>query len=428
MKLLIKSGHVIDPLNKIDGACDILIEDTKITKVAPGIKVNGEQTIDATGKIIMPGIVDMHVHLREPGREDKETVASGTRAAIHGGVTSMLAMPNTLSTIDCPENVKLLKEIIAKTACANVFITAAITHGRQGKKLTDIAKLKKAGAIAVSDDGNSVDEQKLMLAALRKAKELKIPATCHCEDKAFSGDGVVNLGFTSTRLGLRGISKESEYTRVKRDIELAEKATAPIHIAHVSCLESVEIIAKAKKKGIKVTCETAPHYFALDEEAVLGYDTNKKMNPPLRSKADVAAIKRGLAEGVIDVIASDHAPHTENEKEIEFDRAEFGVIGLETILAVSITELLMPKVLNIAELCRKLTCNPAKILGIDRGTLGIGKDADIIIIDPNKEWTVKKEGFFSKSRNSAFLGRTLKGTVEYTICSGKIAYTSTTCK
>jgi dihydroorotase len=428
MKLLIKSGHVIDPLNKIDGACDILIEDTKITKVAPGIKVNGEQTIDATGKIIMPGIVDMHVHLREPGREDKETVASGTRAAIHGGVTSMLAMPNTLSTIDCPENVKLLKEIIAKTACANVFITAAITHGRQGKKLTDIAKLKKAGAIAVSDDGNSVDEQKLMLAALRKAKELKIPATCHCEDKAFSGDGVVNLGFTSTRLGLRGISKESEYTRVKRDIELAEKATAPIHIAHVSCLESVEIIAKAKKKGIKVTCETAPHYFALDEEAVLGYDTNKKMNPPLRSKADVAAIKRGLAEGVIDVIASDHAPHTENEKEIEFDRAEFGVIGLETILAVSITELLMPKVLNIAELCRKLTCNPAKILGIDRGTLGIGKDADIIIIDPNKEWTVKKEGFFSKSRNSAFLGRTLKGTVEYTICGGKIAYTSTTCK
>jgi dihydroorotase len=239
---------------------------------------------------------------------------------------------------------------------------------------------------------------------------------------------VVNLGFTSTRLGLRGISKESEYTRVKRDIELAEKATAPIHIAHVSCLESVEIIAKAKKKGIKVTCETAPHYFALDEEAVLGYDTNKKMNPPLRSKADVAAIKRGLAEGVIDVIASDHAPHTENEKEIEFDRAEFGVIGLETILAVSITELLMPKVLNIAELCRKLTCNPAKILGIDRGTLGIGKDADIIIIDPNKEWTVKKEGFFSKSRNSAFLGRTLKGTVEYTICGGKIAYTSTTCK
>jgi dihydroorotase len=424
MKILIKNGHVIDPANKIDGVCDILVEDAKIAKVAPGIKVNGEQIIDANGKIVLPGLVDMHVHLREPGREDKETVASGTRAAVHGGVTSMLAMPNTLSTIDCQENVKLLKEIIAKTACVNVFITAAITLSRQGKKLTDIAKLKKAGAIAISDDGNSVDEQKIMLTALKKAKELKLTVTCHCEDKKLSADGVVNLGFTSTRMGLRGISKESEHTRVKRDIELADKAAAPVHIAHVSCLESVEIIAKAKKKGIKVTAETAPHYFALDEEAVLGYDTNKKMNPPLRGKADVAAVKQGLADGTIDAIASDHAPHAENEKEIEFDRAEFGVTGLETILAVSITELLAPKVLNITELCRKLTCNPAKILGINKGTLGAGKDADIVIVDANKEWTVKKECFLSKSRNSAFLGKTLRGVVEYTICGGKIVYSN----
>lgn len=424
MKLLIKNGHVVDPANKIDGVYDILIEDTKITKVAPGIKANGEQTIEAAGKIVMPGIVDMHVHLREPGREDKETVASGTRAAIHGGVTSMLAMPNTLSTIDCHDNVKLLREIIVKTACANVFITAAITESRQGKALTDIAKLKKAGAIAISDDGNSVDSEKIMLLALKKAKECKLAVTCHCEDKALSGEGVVNLGFTSTRMGLRGISKESEYKRAKRDIELAEKINAPIHIAHVSCAETVEVIAKAKKKGVKVTAETAPHYFALDEEAVLGYDTNKKMNPPLRGKADVSAIKQGLSDGVIDAIASDHAPHTENEKEIEFDRAEFGVIGLETILAVSITELLHTKVLNITELCRKLTCNPAKILGIDKGTLGAGRDADIIIVDSNKEWTVKKENFFSKSKNSAFLGKTLKGVVEYTVCGGKIAHSN----
>ncbi|MDP2924415.1 MAG: dihydroorotase [Candidatus Omnitrophota bacterium] len=424
MKVLIKNGHVVDPANKIDGIFDVLIDGAKIIKVAPAIKINAEQTIDATGKSVMPGIVDMHVHLREPGREDKETVASGTRAAIHGGVTSMLAMPNTLSTIDCPETVKLLKEIIAHTAQANVFISGAITKGRQGQKLTDIAKLKKSGAIAFSDDGNSVDSEKLMLAALKKAKELKVLVTCHCEDKALSADGVVNLGFTSTRMGLRGISKESEYKRIKRDIELAEKADAPIHIAHVSCSESVEIIAKAKKKGIKVTCETAPHYFTLDEESVFGYDTNRKMNPPLRGKNDVAAIKQGLANRVIDAIASDHAPHTENEKEIEFDRAEFGVIGLETILAVSITELLQAKVLSISELVRKLSLNPAKILGIDKGTLSVGKDADIIVIDPNKEWVVKKEGFFSKSRNCAFLGRTLKGVVEYTICGGKIVYAS----
>lgn len=428
MKLLIKNGHVVDPANKIDGVYDILVEDAKIAKVAPAIKVPAEQVIEANAKLVLPGIVDMHVHLREPGREDKETIASGTRAAIHGGITSMLAMPNTLSTIDCPENVKLLKEIIANTACANVFISAAITLGRQGQKLTDIAKLKKAGAIALSDDGNSVDSEKLMQIALKKAKEFKLLVTCHCEDKALSADGVVNLGFTSTRLGLRGISRESEYKRIKRDIELAERAAAPIHIAHVSCAESVEIIAKAKKKGVKVTCETAPHYFTLDEEAVFGYDTNKKMNPPLRSKGDVVAIKQGLANAVIDVIASDHAPHTENEKEIEFDRAEFGVIGLETILAVSITELLHAKVLNISDLVKKLSLNPAKILGIDKGTLGIGKDADITVVDPGREWVVKKEGFSSKSRNCAFLGRTLKGVVEYTICAGKIAYTSTNCK
>jgi dihydroorotase len=364
----------------------------------------------------------MHVHLREPGREDKETIASGTKAALRGGVTSLLAMPNTQPAIDSVENINLLKGIIDKTATANVFIAGTITRGRKGQELADLAKLKNEGAIAITDDGLSVDSDELMLEAFKKAKQEKILVICHSEDKSLSAAGVVNLGFTSTRMGLRGISKESEYKRVKRDIELALKADAPVHIAHVSCKESVEIIAKAKKKGLRVTCETAPHYFTLDEEAVSGYDTNMKMNPPLRSKDDVVAIKQGLSDGAIDAIASDHAPHTENEKEIEFDRAEFGVVGLETELAVAITELIHTGLITWPELVKKIAFIPAKILGINKGTLSVGADADIVIVSPDKEWIVEKSGFLSKSKNSAFLGKHLKGVVEYTICAGKIVY------
>jgi len=369
MRLLIKNGHVVSSANNIDKVCDILIKDTKIIKLARNINDKAEKTIDAKGRIVMPGIVDMHVHLREPGREDKETVASGTKAALKGGVTSVLAMPNTTPTIDCTETIKSLQGIIKKTANVNVFIAGAITKDRLGKELNDIAKLKKAGAIAITDDGSSVDDSKLLLAALKKAEREKLLLISHCEDKTLSRKGVVNLGAMSTILGLRGISKESEYKRIQRDISLAQKIDVPIHIAHVSCRESIEIIAKAKKKGIRVSAETAPHYFSLDETALLHYDTNMKINPPLRSKVDLEAIKQGLKNGVIDCIASDHAPHTENEKDIEFDRAEFGTIGLETELAVSITELIEPGVLSWPEIVNKLSFNPARILDIDRGTL-----------------------------------------------------------
>ncbi|MDD5194593.1 MAG: dihydroorotase [Candidatus Omnitrophica bacterium] len=423
--LLLKNGRVIDPANNIDEVCDILVTGGKIAKVSKGIKDNADETIDATGKIIMPGIVDMHVHLREPGREDKETIATGTRAALRGGVTTMLAMPNTLCAIDCAERVRLLKDIIARTAFANVLISAAITKERCGKELTDIRKLKEEGITAISDDGSSVDSQKLMLEALIAAKKEKLTVTCHCEDISLTNNGVVNLGLTSTRLGLRGISKESEFKRVGRDIELAASANAPIHIAHVSCSESVQIIANAKQKGIRVTAETAPHYISLSEEAVFGYDTNFKMNPPLRAKADVEAIKQALRANIIDVIASDHAPHTENEKEIEFDRAEFGVIGMETELAVSITELIQAGILTWPQLVAKLTTKPAQILGINKGTLSVGADADIAIVNPEQDWLVKKEELISKSKNSPFLGRTLKGVVEYTIYLGNIAYKKT---
>ena len=282
--------------------------------------------------------------------------------------------------------------------------------------------LKKQGVLAISDDGASVDNSEVFLKALKIAKAERVLVICHCEDKLLSYGGVVNLGITSTRMGLRGISKESEYKRIERDIKLAEKVSAPLHIAHISCKEAVELIAKAKRKGVKVTCDTAPHYFALSEEAVWNYDTNLKMNPPLRSKDDAQAIKQGLISGIIDAVASDHAPHTENEKDIEFERAEFGVIGLETILAVSISELVHPGLLDWANLVRKLALNPAKILGIDKGTLGKGKDADMIVVSQDLEWQVKKEDFVSKSKNSAFLGKRLKGVVECVICEGKIAY------
>jgi dihydroorotase len=316
----------------------------------------------------------------------------------------------------------LLKKIIKKTANSNVFICGAITKARLGKEISKISVLKKAGVMAISDDGASVDNAVIMLNALKQAKKQKVLVICHCEDKNLSANGVMNLGAISTRLGLRGISKESEFKRVERDIQLAVKAMAHVHIAHVSCKESVELIAKAKKRKVKVTAETCPHYFAFTEEALLGYNTNMKINPPLRGKDDLQAVKQGLKAGIIDVIASDHAPHTENEKDVEFERAEFGTVGLETLLSASTTELIHSGVLDWVGLVKKLSFNPAKILGVDKGALSIGKDADIAIIDPDKEWVLKKEDIVSASGNSAFLGFKFKGCVEYTICAGEIVY------
>ncbi len=422
MSILIKNGRVVDPANSRDEVLDIFIEGDKISKAEKDIKTRSDKVIEAAGKIVIPALVDLHTHLRQPGREDKETVYSATRAALKGGVTSLLAMPNTDPAMDCPENIRLLADIIRENAQARVYVCGAITRFRQGKELADISGLRQAGAMAISDDGAAVDSVDLLFQAIAKAREEKILITCHCEDRGLSAGGSVNSGFTSTRLGLRGISKESEYKRIERDIGLAEKAKAPIHIAHVSCRESVEIIAKAKKRGVMLTCEAAPHHFALSEEAVWDYDANKKMNPPLRSKEDVLAIKQGLKDGVIDAIASDHAPHTENEKDIEFDRAEFGVIGLETMLAVSITELVHSGIMGWPELVRRISLNPARILGIAQGSLGPGAVADIAVVDPDKEWVVEKKALVSRSKNSAFLGRRLKGAVEWTIYNGKIAY------
>ena len=422
MKTLIKNGRVIDPANATDTVLDVLVDGSRIEAVARGISGATDQVIDASGKIVMPGLVDMHVHLREPGREDKETVASGTAAALAGGVTSVLAMPNTFPALDSPDIIAALADTIEKTARVHVYICAAITKGRLGKELTDIALLARAGALALSDDGGSVDDDKLFEEALKKAHECGMRVICHSEDRALSAGGVVNLGYTSTRLGLRGISRESEYKRVERDIMAAERTQTAVHIAHVSCRESVEIIAAAKKRGVSVTCETAPHYFSLSEEATWGYNTNTKVNPPLRGRDDVAAIREGLRNGTIDAIASDHAPHTENEKDVEFDRAEFGAIGLETELAVSITELIQNDMCDWLGLARLMSFNPAKILGLKKGSLARGADADIVIVDPAKKWVFERGNIISKSKNSPFIGHTLTGLVETTIIAGKIAY------
>jgi dihydroorotase len=378
MKVLIRNGHLVDPANKLDAVYDILLANGKVAKVGQRLTEAAEEIIDATNKIVAPGLIDMHVHLREPGREDKETVASATRAALKGGITSVLAMPNTGAPIDCAENVELLQTIIKRTACANVFIAGAITCQRKGEKLTDITKLKKKGVVAISDDGASVDNDSLFLKALKKADETNLLVICHSEDKALSFGGAVNLGITSTRMGLRGISCESEYKRVQRDIELASKAKAKIHIAHVSCKESVEIIDQAKKKGLK--------------------------------------------RGVIDVIATDHAPHTENEKDIEFERAAFGMIGLETLLSLGLTELVEKKILTLPQLIQKMAVNPAKILGIAGGGLSKGSCADVIIFDPHTEWLLEKAEIVSKSKNSPFIGRKLKGVIEYTIHQGELVF------
>jgi len=421
VKILVRQGRVIDPAQGIDKVMDILIEDGRIAGLGVSVDSFGcDAVIDASAKVVMPGLVDMHVHLRQPGRQDKETVASGTEAALWGGVTSVLAMPNTEPAIDSLEAVRQLKGIIEKTASSHVFICAAITKGRKGQELVDIRRLKEEGVVAISDDGASVDNAFLLEEAMLLAKEVSLPVICHCEDTSLSGKGVVNRGFVATRLGLRGIPRESEYLRVERDVALAEKTGVSLHICHLSCRESVEIVAQAKKRGVKVTCEVTPHHLFFTEEDCLGYDTNMKVNPPLRRRDDQQVLKEALCQGVIDVVASDHAPHTENEKDIEFDRAEFGALGLQTGLSAVFTVLVEPGLLDWPGLVKRMSLFPAQILGLDKGTLRVSSCADITIFDPNVTWLVKKEDLVSKSKNSPFIGRRLKGKVTHTICAGRI--------
>lgn len=420
--MLIKNGYVIDPANRREGVFDILIKNSKIEKISKDIAAKNKKIIDAKGKMVVPGLIDMHTHLREPGREDIETVGSGTHAAIAGGITTVCTMPNTYPPMDNPKILRRLKDIIKKDAVSNVFMVGAITKGRSGIEVVDIKGLKKEGAVALSDDGDSVQEESVMREALKEAKKENLLLISHCEDTSISRNGVVNEGIIATKLGLRGIPKEAEHKFIERDIKLAKRVKTKIHIAHVSTKESLDLIRRAKKNGASVTAETAPHYFSLEDDACETYDTRTKMNPPLRSAEDVAAIKKGLADGTIDAIASDHAPHGKHEKEIVFEDAAFGIIGLETSLGLAMM-LLDAKVISWKRLVELMSLNPAKILGLkSKGRLSPGSDADITIIDPKKGWTYTKDSIESKSKNSPFIDWRFKGKVADVIVGGRYVF------
>lgn len=420
MNILIKNGHVIDPANKVDEKLDVLLSDGKIALLGkPGsIPADGAQVVEASGKFVVPGLIDMHVHLREPGFEYKETIKTGTAAAKAGGFTSVCSMPNTNPVND---NRSVTEFILseANDAPARVFPIGAITKGSKGEELAEMAELHSAGCVAVSDDGKPVMSAAIMRRAMEYSKIFDMPVISHCEECTLSDKGVMNEGFVSTELGLHGIPAAAEEVMVARDIALAGLTGCRVHIAHVSTAGSVRMVREAKARGVKVTAETCPHYFTLTDEAVRGYNTMAKMNPPLRTEVDVAAIKQGLKDGTLDVIATDHAPHAMDEKSVEFDYAPFGIVGLETALGL-VFKLVHEGVLTITEAVRKLSLNPASILKINKGTLSVGADADITIIDPDVEWTVDSSQFKSKSRNTPFDGWKLKGRAVQTIVGGRL--------
>jgi dihydroorotase len=422
MNILIKGGRIIDPSQGLDDKLDILVADGKIAQIGKKLTAGkGIEVIDAKGLIVAPGLIDMHVHLRDPGLEYKEDIVTGTRAAAAGGFTSIACMPNTKPVND---NKAVTSYIISRAKAeglVNVFPVGAITQGMKGENLSEMGDLKEAGCVAVSDDGRPVINPELMRRALEYAKGMGIILISHSEDLGLSGDGQMNDGFTATELGLKGIPWVAEDAAIARDVFLAEFSGSPIHVAHVSTKGAVRIIREAKARGVKVTCETAPHYFTLTEDAVRGYDSNAKMNPPLRTAEDVEAIRAGLADGTIDAIATDHAPHHQDEKDVEFVLASNGIIGLETALPLSLS-LVDGKVLDLNALVTTLSLNPARILGIDRGTLAPGAIADITVINPDREWTVEAAELASKSKNSPFLGIKMKGLAAYTIVSGKVVF------
>jgi dihydroorotase len=420
--LLIQGGRIVDPSQKLDETSDLLIVDGKVKEIGKGLKAPaGAETINAAGLIVTPGLIDMHVHLRDPGLEYKEDIITGTRAAAAGGFTSVACMPNSKPVNDNKAVTTYITSKAKAEGLVNVFPVGAITQGSKGEALAEMGELKEAGCVAVSDDGHPVNSSELMRRALEYAKGIGIMLISHSEDLTLVGEGVMNEGFVATDLGLKGIPWVAEVSAIARDIYLAEFTCSPIHIAHISTAGSVRLVRAAKGRGVQVTCETAPHYFTITDEAVRGYNTNAKMNPPLRGAEDVHAIKAGLAEGVIDAIATDHAPHHLNEKDVEYPVALNGIIGLETSLPLSL-RLVEEKVLTLTSLVEKMSLNPAKILGIDRGTLVPGVVADVTIIDPFKEWNVEAEKLASKSKNSPFLGETMKGAAAYTIVGGKVAF------
>lgn len=422
MKLLIKHGRLIDSVGGIGGVMDILIKDGKVVGIGSEVQDSEAQVIDAAGLVVSAGLVDIHVHLREPGFEYKETIETGCAAAARGGVTSIACMPNTKPVIDTPELVAYVQNQAKKACGVRVFPIAAVTVGQRGAELTDAKALAAAGAIAFSDDGVPIQSANVMRQALMAARDHKRPILTHSEDAEMVCNYAVNEGAVSRKLGIPGRPAIAEELMIMRDAMLAEETGSAVHICHVSTARSVDIVRQYKQKGVRVTCETCPQYFTLTEDEVLTQGTMARVNPPLRTKRDVEAIIAGLQDGTIDAIVTDHAPHSAQEKARPLTEAPSGMVGLETSLAVSLTALYHTGKLDLSALLRKMTVNPARILGVDKGCLALGSDADVVIFDPNEEWVVDPEQFASKGRNTPFGGHRLKGRVKYTIVGGNVIY------
>ncbi len=453
--LLLSGGRVVDPANRLDAKMDLLISDGKIAALGPDAAKQAPREVerlDAAGLVVCPGLIDLHVHLREPGQTPKETLATGTAAAARGGFTSVVCMPNTAPTIDNAGTVALIHQRAAKQGVVNVFVAGAISKNIAGEELAPIGGLKRAGVVAITDDGHCVQNHELMRRACEYAKMFGLPVMDHCQDYSLVTDGVMHEGYWSTGLGLRGWPSAGEEVIVARNILLAELTGAQIHCQHLSAAGSVALLRAAKKRGLPISGEACPHHFTLTDAAVAGsdkfwstdgrqifrtpnpqvgapdlpawpsYDTNFKMNPPLRAARDRDAILEGLADGTIEILCSDHAPHCDYEKEVEFDYAPFGIVGLETELALSLMQLYHPQRVSLSDLIAKYTVNPARLLHLAKGTLSVGADADITVFDPDREWVFRAEGSASKSKNSPFLGWSLKGRATATIVAGKMVW------
>jgi dihydroorotase len=421
--LLIRGGRVIDPSRNTDGVADLYIKDGRIEAVGRNIPVGqGTEVIDAADKVVAPGLIDLHVHLREPGFEHAETIATGALSAAAGGFTAVCAMPNTDPVIDSQATVGFVVRQSIRAGKARVYPIGAVSLGQRGEQLTEFGEMVQAGAVAVSDDGKPVATSHLMRTALEYARTFGIPVADHCEDMSLAAGGAMHEGLIAARLGLKGIPSAAEEIMVARDIILAELTGGHVHLCHMSTRGSVELIRWAKSKGLSVTAEATPHHFTLTHERCLGYDTSAKMNPPLREDADREAIRTGLKDGTIDCIASDHAPHHYDTKEREFDDAPNGIVGLETAFGLAVRELVTPGLITLPELIARMSTVPARIFHLPGGSLVVGAPADVVLLDPSRRWAVRKEDLHSKSTNSPFLGETLTGQADMTIVGGRVVF------
>lgn len=421
MTVLLKNGKLIDYATMTDDYFDILIEDDKIKEISKNINKKSDKVIDCTDLFIIPGMIDMHCHLREPGFEQKETIETGMKSAVKGGFTTICPMPNTNPTCDSAFILQKIQNEAKRVGVCNVLPYASVTKGELGEELTDFKDLKKAGAIAFSDDGMPVTRAKIMRDALIEANRLGTFVASHCEEKEL-GKGAINAGEIADKLNMEGVLPEAETLMAAREVELAEINNFHAHVCHISAKETARLIRDAKKRGVKVTCETCPHYYSFTEEEVLNSGTNAKMNPPLRKKDDMQEIIKALQDGTIDCIITDHAPHTKEEKEVGLEKAPNGIIGFETALAATVTNLVDKGYISYLDMVRLTSYNPAKILNLDKGSLQEGKIADITIFNPNEEYIYQKEDIVSKSKNTPFIGKKLKGRVKYTIVNGNIVY------